>query len=119
MDVDPRTRALYPDSAMEEDLRLIKRVICDVLGDRLERIILFGSRARGEGTKHSDYDVLVILKDAPSVEEEMELFDEMTGRLAKHLIPADIVIVSKDEAEYLAGKVGNVVRSAFREGTTL
>lgn len=31
-------------------------------GDRLERVVLFGSRARGDARQDSDYDVAVFLK---------------------------------------------------------
>ena len=32
-------------------------------GDRIERIVLYGSRARGDARPSSDYDVAVFLKD--------------------------------------------------------
>ena len=32
-------------------------------GDRLERVVLFGSRARGDAHRDSDYDVAVFLRD--------------------------------------------------------
>ena len=32
-------------------------------GDRLERVVLFGSRARGDAHADSDYDVAVFLRD--------------------------------------------------------
>ena len=32
-------------------------------GDRIERVVLFGSRARGDALPDSDYDVAVFLKD--------------------------------------------------------
>jgi len=32
-------------------------------GDRLERVVLFGSRARGDAHPDSDYDVAVFLRD--------------------------------------------------------
>ncbi len=34
-----------------------------IYGDRLERTVLFGSRARGDFTPDSDYDVAVFLRD--------------------------------------------------------
>ena len=34
-----------------------------VYGDRVERVVLFGSRARGDARRDSDYDVAVFLKD--------------------------------------------------------
>jgi len=35
----------------------------EIFGDRLERLVLFGSRARGEARTDSDYDVAIFLKD--------------------------------------------------------
>jgi predicted nucleotidyltransferase len=34
-------------------------------GDKIERVVLFGSRARGDEHPESDYDVAVFLKDLP------------------------------------------------------
>ncbi len=39
-------------------------------GDRIERLILFGSRARGDERPDSDYDVAVFLKDPFAFGEE-------------------------------------------------
>ena len=47
-------------------LELIKRVVleeAEKLGIRVERIILFGSRARGDYREDSDYDILVVVKE--------------------------------------------------------
>lgn len=52
------------------------------LGDRIREIILFGSRARGNNTEWSDYDVLVIVdkRDREIVKEirkiAVEILDE-------------------------------------------
>jgi predicted nucleotidyltransferase len=35
----------------------------DLYGDRLERVVLFGSRARGDAHQDSDYDIAVFLTD--------------------------------------------------------
>jgi predicted nucleotidyltransferase len=44
-------------------------------GSRIERVVLFGSRARGEARPDSDYDIAVFLKEAGSFWKE-------SGRLA-------------------------------------
>lgn len=43
-------------------LRQLQRDLQHELGDQLEDILLFGSRARGEGRPDSDVDVLILLK---------------------------------------------------------
>jgi len=62
-------------------------------GNRVERVVLFGSRARGDAQEDSDYDVAVFLKDLNDRWAEadkialaaMNVFDE-TGALI-HAMP--------------------------------
>jgi predicted nucleotidyltransferase len=42
----------------------------EVYGERIERVVLFGSRARGDARADSDYDIAVFLRDAGSLWEE-------------------------------------------------
>ena len=42
--------------ALQEELK-------DTLGERVEKVILYGSQARGDARNDSDIDVLVVLKD--------------------------------------------------------
>jgi len=44
-------------------LQRLKRSFVDIFGERLDKVVLFGSRARGDGREDSDYDVAVFLKD--------------------------------------------------------
>jgi predicted nucleotidyltransferase len=40
----------------------LKKLLIARFGDNIKDVILFGSRAKGSGTKYSDYDVLLVLK---------------------------------------------------------
>ena len=44
-------------------LARLREALDSLYGHRLERVILFGSRARGEAHADSDYDVAVFVKD--------------------------------------------------------
>jgi predicted nucleotidyltransferase len=41
----------------------IKRRVTEMYGDRIKRVVLYGSRARGDHRRDSDYDVAVFLRD--------------------------------------------------------
>jgi predicted nucleotidyltransferase len=53
------------ETAPADDL-LLKRfraTLGEIYGQRLERVILYGSRVRGDAREDSDYDVAVFLRD--------------------------------------------------------
>ncbi len=49
--------------ALDPVLARFRDAVVAQYGPRLDRIVLFGSRARGEAHAESDYDVAVFLKD--------------------------------------------------------
>ena len=52
-------------------LKRYRATLDEIYGQRLERVVLFGSRARGEADEESDYDVAVFLRDMPDRPAEM------------------------------------------------
>jgi predicted nucleotidyltransferase len=44
-------------------LTRFRAALDSLYGDRLERVVLFGSRARGDARADSDYDVAVFVRD--------------------------------------------------------
>ena len=46
-------------------------------GERIERVVLFGSRARGDARPDSDYDIAVFLEDFGGIGEEMKAMAEI------------------------------------------
>lgn len=61
--------------ANDPELRRFRDAVAEVYGPALDRIVLFGSRARGEAESDSDYDLAIFLKDAENLWAEW-------GRLA-------------------------------------
>ena len=80
-------------SANPLTLTKFRAAIDGLYGNRVERVVLFGSRARGDAQDNSDYDVAVFLKDLNDRWAEadkialaaMNVFDE-TGALI-HAMP--------------------------------
>jgi uncharacterized protein len=44
-------------------LRALRKELDAALGERVEKVILYGSQARGDARDDSDIDVLIVLKD--------------------------------------------------------
>ena len=53
-------------------LAKFKNQIADLYGDNLDRVVLFGSRARGDNEPDSDYDVAAFLKNMPDRWSEID-----------------------------------------------
>ena len=53
-------------------LVLFREALKRAYGDRLERAVLFDSRARGDARPDSDYDVAVFLRDMPDRFAELD-----------------------------------------------
>jgi len=95
---------------------LLKKVFDDL---NYEKLILFGSRARGDFSVRSDYDILIIVQKSLAIKEKMKLSARLRRELAKKGIDADIIVKSNDEIDYYKDKIGSVVRSALKEGVAL
>jgi len=81
-----------------ETLRLIKQVILEEAnkqGIKVEKIILFGSRARGDHGEDSDYDILVIVREGIDWRTKNKLYARIHRRLVRELrAPIDLLIVT-------------------------
>ena len=58
-------------------LTRFRAAVTEIYGARLERVVLFGSRARGEARPDSDYDVAVFLRDMADRVKEMTRLAEV------------------------------------------
>ena len=103
---------------------MIKKNVGNLLKEMLQginykEIILFGSRARGDYSEKSDYDILIVMKNILTIREKMELSSLLRKKLAKEEIDADIIVKSKEELNYYRTKIGSVVREVLKEGIRL
>ena len=96
---------------------LAERVRC-VLGDRVRKIILFGSRARGEARPESDFDLLVVLRELAPVEARpvrLSLYRALRGAG----VTAEPWVMAEEEFEETKSVVGGLAHPAFNEGVLL
>jgi predicted nucleotidyltransferase len=84
---------------------------------RPERIYLFGSRARGDATEDSDYDVLVVVDERKDEPERME---HRAYRALRGLgCPVDIVIMTRDYFDWMLGAAASLPSTVREEGRLL
>jgi predicted nucleotidyltransferase len=97
-------------------LKRFRAALNEVYGSRIERVVLYGSRARGDASDESDYDVAVFLRDFADRWREMD-----------RIIPIVTDILYEDEAfihamPYRAGAYANrtpLMQEIRREGIDL
>jgi uncharacterized protein len=58
-------------------LMRFRAALADAYGERIERVVLFGSQARGDARPDSDYDIAVFLEDFAGIAEEMRQIAEI------------------------------------------
>lgn len=76
-------------------------------------VILFGSYADGTANKDSDLDFLVVEPLSKDLFGEMARFSRLLGDL---LIPADVVVVSRDSFERFRNTPNTIAYEASRKG---
>ena len=98
-----------------------RRTIDEIAGkivDRFqpEKIILFGSYARGEATENSDIDLLIIAKtDLPTPKRSAPIY----SFLRNYPFSKDILVYTPEESEEYRDLPAALMRRALREGIIL
>jgi len=84
------------------------------------RVLLFGSRARGDNGNRSDYDLLIITPTTFTPQEKIHWstrLDKLIVEAAR--IPVDLLLNSEDEVRRKQQLPGHIIRTAMREGVLL
>jgi predicted nucleotidyltransferase len=102
--------------------KIIRNCIESILakyGVEVKEIILFGSRAKGNYKKDSDWDCFVIVDRELSREKKREIVAKIRMFLARLSIPTDIIIRSTESIENQKNDVGYLTYYVLREGVRL
>lgn len=84
------------------------------------RVLLFGSMARGDANKDSDYDVLVIIPNTLPLREKITWKGKIHRALVHALYaPVDVLLNSEEEVKKKIELPGHVVQWAMEEGVEL
>ena len=99
--LDPRT--------LDEIVRRVVEVA------RPERIILFGSAARGEMTRHSDVDLLIVRDGGDALDIMFRIYRRLRGVG----VPVDALVVSPADVARYRDSHALIIKPALREGRTI
>jgi predicted nucleotidyltransferase len=92
---------------------IVRRIVATVDPDR---IVLFGSRARGDAGPHSDYDLLVVaLCEQSRLRRALPLYRALAGLR----IPKDVLWWTPREIDEWRSVRSHFVTTALREGEVL
>ncbi len=103
-----------PNSTMEELISEATRLLVEAANP--EKIILFGSYARGDFTKDSDLDLLVIV---PRLVDRIEGMARLRLILRNIPMALDVVVYTRDEVEEREHLRGTMLYHALHQGTIL
>ena len=106
---------------MNDKLKIIltelRQALESLYGDRLSRLILFGSQARGDAMPDSDIDIMIVLKTDPEQQQEDRRVTEVTAPLnLKHEVV--ICCITVPEARFFSENTP-FLRNVRREGHVL
>jgi predicted nucleotidyltransferase len=102
-----------PDKSQQIIQRMVKKIARKFDPDK---IILFGSYARGEVTRDSDIDLLVIMPVAGSKRHKAAEIGKAIGAVG---IPKDILVFTPEDVVQYGHLVGTILKPALKEGKVL
>jgi predicted nucleotidyltransferase len=104
------TGGMNSQTVLREIVRRIRREA------RPQKIVLFGSRARGRPHRHSDYDILVIKKTRNRTPARtIPIYSALSGLP----VPIDVVLFTPGEVREWRNVRQAFVTTALREGKVL
>lgn len=85
-------------------LKTLKKHLKSNYGNAIQEVILFGSQAKGKPVDTSDYDVLIVLDQGYTGEDENMILDLCYDIDLEYDILLDVHILSNEELHSLRGK---------------
>jgi len=93
--------------------------VVDIIVNKVnpDKIILFGSRARGDYRDDSDYDLLVLKENLGKKRLAGEIYSEFYNKCV--MIPVDILVADTEKYSNRLSEMGFIYREINREGVLI
>jgi predicted nucleotidyltransferase len=96
-------------------LKELKDLMENQLGDRLVKMVVFGSRARGDFDAESDTDIAIIVREL-SRQLKYQILDTVAEIEMKFIIPLSVMVFSENEFERLKKRERRIALDIEKEG---
>jgi predicted nucleotidyltransferase len=106
------------DDKRKKELGELKKNLDDLLGHQGFRMILFGSRARGDYSEESDVDVAILVRGLTR-EMKHRILDRVAEIELEYLLPMSVLILSEDEFVHLKRRERRIALDIEKEGIPL
>ena len=111
MNIIPRIRV----DERDHQLRELKKNLENLLEPQAFKMLLFGSRARGDYSEKSDLDVAIVVQGLTR-EMKLRILGHVAESELKHLLPISVLVLSKDEFDRLKRRERRIALDIEREG---
>ena len=102
--------------------KLAKAIIreeAEQAGCEVKRILLFGSRARGDAYKDSDWDFYVVVENEIPTRQQEKIASQICWRLARQGVFSDVFVQSEKVVAARKTNTGYLTYYALKDGLEL
>lgn len=103
-------------NTMSKQIKLLDKIIDRIVSvAHPEKIILFGSRARGDASPSSDIDLLIVKRGAHRRKLAFEIYRNLIGVGC----PVDLVVVTPEDIEKYGNSPALIIHPALKDGRVI
>jgi predicted nucleotidyltransferase len=99
-------------------LEELKNNLIKITGNRMSKVILFGSRARDDYDEESDIDVAIVVKGLTR-EIKGKILNMVADIEIKYLMPLATLVISEEDFEFLKKRERKIALDIETEGIPL
>jgi predicted nucleotidyltransferase len=100
------------------ELEELKEKLGGLLGPNAFKMILFGSRARGDYKEESDVDVAILVRRLTRETKHM-ILEQVAEIELEYLLPMSVLVLSEEEFVHLKRRERRIALDIEREGIPL
>ena len=109
---------ILSDEDIKNALTELKDTLQGFLGDRMVKIVLYGSRARGDYEGDSDVDIAIIVRGLTR-ELKNRILTVVADIELKYLVPISILVFSEEDVDFLKKRERRIIADIEKEGIPL